>query len=93
MKDGAAVEVTTYTSDSDISTYLFDGNITDGIGQTATGQHEVAALPASPSETTKTYDIGSDYSGNYISAIKFVHVDFNNSAAKHLQIKSLVFSK
>lgn len=83
----------TYTSDSDISTYLFDGDITDGLGQTAAGQHEAAVLPASATETTKTYDIGSDFSGNCISAIKFVHVDFANSAAKHLQIKSLVFSK
>ena len=31
----------TYTSDSKMNVYLFDGAMTDGIGQTTGGQHEV----------------------------------------------------
>lgn len=86
----------TYKADSEIKAYIFDENITDGLGQNAAGQTEVNPLAATDdSFQTVTYDIAniSDYSGSCVSAIKLVHIDFNNSSPKNVQIQSIVFSK
>lgn len=53
----------------------------------------MSLLPAAETENTVTYTAGSDFKGNCLTAIKLVHVDFNNSADKHLKIKSLKFEK
>lgn len=83
----------TYKSDSTVSTYLFDADLTDGIGQTPSGQHQVNALPAADSFQTVTFEVQSEFSGSCITAIKLVHVDFENAGDKHMEIKSITFSK
>lgn len=83
----------TYQADSAVNTYLFDSAMTDGIGQTPAGQHEVTSLPATDTFKTVTFEVGEDFSDSCITAIKLVHVDWNNATEKHVQIKSIVFSK
>ena len=81
----------TYTGAKALQAYLFDDTMTDGKGQNATGQHQSTDLAAATEETTVTYEAGADYSGNCIKGIKIVNVDFNDSAAKTLKIKSIKF--
>ena len=82
----------TYTSDSQISAYLFDGAMTTGIGQTAPGQHEVAGgLEAAAQEKTAEFKVASGYKDDCLKAIKFVHVD-TNTASKNISIKSIELS-
>lgn len=83
----------TYKSDSAINTYLFDADLTDGIGQTPSGQHQVESLPATDSFQTVTLEAQDGFSGSCITALKLVHVDFDDSSAKHMEIKSIEFSK
>ncbi len=82
----------TYTSDSQISAYLFDGAMTTGIGQTAPGQHEVTGgLEAAAQEKTAEFKVASGYKDDCLKAIKFVHVD-TNTASKNISIKSIELS-
>lgn len=83
----------TYKSDSAINTYVFDADLTDGIGHTPLGQHQVDSLPATDSFQTVTLEAQDGFSGSCITALKLVHVDFNDSSAKHMEIQSIVFSK
>ena len=83
----------TYKADSAINAYVFDSDLTDGIGQTPAGQHEVAALLATEEFKEVSFEAGSDYKNACLTALKLVHVDFGNDADKHIQIKSVVFSK
>ena len=82
----------TYTSGSAISAYLLDGAMTDGMGQTPPGQHEIGSLAAAAEESSVIYKVAENYEGGCLKGIKFVHVDFSNSAAKELKIKSVQFS-
>lgn len=82
----------TYTSNSLLNFYLLDGAMTDGTGQTPDGQHEIEnGLAAASKETTAEFEAASDYAGGCLKAIKIVHVDFDNSAAKNISIKSVEF--
>ena len=82
----------TYTSGSAISAYLLDGAMTDGMGQTPPGQHGIGSLAAAAEESSVIYKVAENYEGGCLKGIKFVHVDFSNSAAKELKIKSVQFS-
>lgn len=83
----------TYTSDSKLNAYLFDGEMTDGKGQTPDGQHEVTGgLEAAAEEKTVEFKVAAGYVGDCLKAIKFVHVDFDNNAAKNISIKSIELS-
>ncbi len=84
-----AVKIT-YTSDGDINTYLFDNKFTDGTGQTAAGQHEVDSLKAVSAYNTVTYKVGSDYSGDCITAVKLVNINWGE-AVRTIKIKSVEF--
>lgn len=82
----------TYTSDSQINAYLFDGAMTTGIGQTAPGQHEVTGgLQAAAQEKTAEFKVAAGFKNDCLKAIKFVHVDSNN-APKNLSIKKIELS-
>ncbi len=80
-----------YTSDSELNYYVFDADLTDGLGQTPSGQHQVANLVAADVETVVGSEAGADYAGNCVTAVKIVHVDWNSEAAKKIQIKSVKF--
>ena len=84
------VEIT-YTSDSDLNYYLFDSKLTDGLGQTPDGQHQVDNLAAAATDAVVVYVAGEGYEGNCVTGIKLVHVDFGSSAAKNIHIKSVKF--
>lgn len=82
----------TYTSDSQINAYLFDGAMTTGTGQTAPGQHEVTGgLQAAAQEKTAEFKVAAGFKNDCLKAIKFVHVD-TNSAPKNLSIKKIELS-
>ena len=82
----------TYTSDSLINAYLFDGDMTTGIGQTAPGQHEVTGgLQAAAQEKTAEFKVAAGFKNDCLKAIKFVHVD-TNKAPKNLSIKKIELS-
>ena len=77
------VEVT-YTSNGPLNVYLFDSTFTDGVGQFATGQHEVSPkISAASSDNTITWE----YTADAVKAIKFVALD----GTTNINIKSVKF--
>lgn len=83
----------TYTSDPKMSVYLLDGAMTDGKGQTPSGQHEIkGGLEAASEEKTVEFKAAAGYSGDCLKAIKFVHVDFDSTASKNISIKKIELS-
>ena len=85
----------TYTSDGDISTYLFDNRFTDGSRNDEAGQHEVDSLKSTSAFQTVTYNLQdlkdtNPFSGERIIAIKLVNINWNNATVK-VKIKSIEF--
>ena len=81
-----------YTSDSKLNYYVFDSDLTDGLGQTPAGQHEITEGLAAAEETAVVGNESDEgYAGDCVTAIKIVHVDWNSSAAKNIKIESIKF--
>ena len=80
----------TYSSTHDLDFYMFDDKFTDGKGQEAAGQHSANALKASSTYQTVTYTIDNTFSGNCLTAIKIVNIDWGDTT-KEIKIKSVKF--
>ena len=74
-----------------VDVYLFDNRFTDGTGQTAAGQHLMGQM-SSPTYKTFLFEINGEFSGNYITAAKFVNIDWGGNS-KSMKIKSIKFLK
>ncbi len=74
-----------------VDVYLFDNRFTDGTGQTAAGQHSMGQM-SSPTYKTFLFEINGEFSGNYITAAKFVNIDWGGNS-KSMKIKSIKFLK
>ena len=74
-----------------VDVYLFDNRFTDGTGQTAAGQHLMGQM-SSPTYKTFLFEINGEFSGNYITAAKFVNIDWGGNS-KIMKIKSIKFLK
>ena len=75
----------TYTSTNSLNGYVFDSRFTDGIGQTAVGQHDSTKVTASSAERTVTFE----YTSDCIKAVKLVALD----GSADISIKSVKFYK
>lgn len=81
-----------YTSGASLNCYVFDADMTDGTGQSAAGQQEVAQLAVTNEVKTVTYDVQDNYAGNCIKGIKIVNIDWGN-VTKNIHINSVKFIK
>lgn len=85
----------TYKSEFTVTPFLFDKNIGNGEGEqwNIPGQHQADGMMEATDEwTTITFEIGDDYEGDCLTAIKFVNIDEGNDA-NVLLVKDIVFSK